>query len=363
MSKVLDFINNKGILYCTIGMFILMIASTVSDFYEKKGLFLAFVNDKEMIPPINRNILVYMDKDSTDLSEIDGIFPLIFNPARYALLDVLLKYTIEADSANISYSNGYRIDKTSNGERATNITDKLYAKSDLSSPFNRFVMKDNGQAKINLRATYQGVKDPFVYQSNIYTKRINKKENLTRERSAFIDADVFFSKNNDIDKIDLYILDNDSIAVFENFTKDSVYKRYSYNYGRMRGYKSRQNTELSSGLQAIDKGNMPWYMYIVGGLLGIFFALGAFFLLYLLIIILINDFQKKKSEFRYVNIVVFTVVSSVLSCIAFYYLMQVFFPEVINLNWQLIVCIYGINGTIIIVRLLIEKLFRTTKNQ
>ena len=321
------------------------------NYYIEKhgGRFLATLNGKVITSPMNRTLLVYMDKDSVDLLKVEDVFPRIENPGRFPLSDVLIKYTVDADSSNIIYSDYYSVRDTND---ITLDEKKLYSKQKVPIPMRLFVMKANGEASIDLEVTYWGIKDPFVYQSKIYTKRISEKENLSREGSAFLDADVFFSKNKEIDKIDLYILDNDSIAAFENFTKDSVYRRYSYNHGRIGGYGAAHNAALYDESKNTNNESVLWLLYVLAGILIVFFVIGFALLVIVTINNMISDVHR---EDGFGSLISTLIIWSIATCASLYGFTKMLFPE----KWPLFAWIFGVFVLFVFAQAIFGILFKS----
>ena len=320
------------------------------NYYIEKhgGRFLATVNDKEIISPMNRTILVYMDKDSVDLLMVEDVFPRISNPGRFPLSDVLLKYTVEADSSNIIYSDYYTVRNTND---ITLDNNRLFSKQKVPIPMRLFVMKANGQASIDLEVTYWGIKDPFVYQSKIFTKRIIEKENLSREGSVFIDADVFFSKNKDFDKIDLYILYNDSIAAFQNFTKDSVYRRYSYNHGRIGGYGAAHNAALSDESKNTITESVSWPLYVIAGIFLVLFIIGFALLVSMTISNMISGYRRDDV----IGLLSALIIWSIATYASLYGFIKMLFPE----KWPLFAWIFGVFVLFVFAQAIFGNLFKS----
>lgn len=193
----------------------------VIEFTERNGgSFIAVLNNKEAISPLNRTILVYIDKDSADLTQI-GIVPQITNPSKYSLQDVLLKYKVEISDADVSYTDFFSIHRFSRGYEVTNIDKTLYAKSEMPEPFYSFIMKANGQAFIDLWATYKGADEPFIYKAKIYAKNIIIKNKEERNNVIFQDA-YHFTTQNKINNIDIIIINGGNVELYEDMISDSL---------------------------------------------------------------------------------------------------------------------------------------------
>ena len=253
---------------------------------NNSGKFVAFVNNEEAKSPITNTILVYLDKDSADLSQL-GVFPKITNPSKYSLQDVLLTYRVDSKSSNISYSDFYSVHRVANGVQATNNDKTLYAKTDMPDPFYYFVIKDNGKATVDLRATYKGVDTPFTFHANLFARKLFIPDSEKRKNAIFENAYNFASSNN-LKIINLYILDHESVESF----KEMTLKKLSEGRNTVRNPVTATNEESVSEKQdnnkinpkiktikQIEKENEdvikaskenhgnPWYMYIVGGIL------------------------------------------------------------------------------------------------
>lgn len=225
------------------------------------GDFVAFINSKVVQPPIERNILVYIDKDSADLSQI-GLFPQITNPSKYSLQDVLVTYRIDTHSANVAYSDYYSVHRLSKGEQADNIDKTLYSRSDMPEPFYSFVMKDSSNASINIRATYRGVDQPFTYNAIIYSKKYSIDGNVNLKQYIYDDA-VLFSKRNQLHVTDLYVLKNDSIYLLADFSTSNASAKSEEIKSTYQISEDKKENSFSAQKQQSNS----WYINVVGCIL------------------------------------------------------------------------------------------------
>jgi hypothetical protein len=225
------------------------------------GDFVAFINSKEVQPPIERNILVYIDKDSADLSQI-GLFPHITNPSKYSLQDVLVTYRIDTHSADVAYSDYCSVHRLSTGEQADNIDKTLYSKSDMPEPFYSFVVKDSSYASINIRATYRGVDQPFTYNARVFAIKYSIDSNEDLKRHVFEDA-VLFSKRKQRDVTDLYVLKNDSIISLADFSISDASARTE----KIKTAKQICEDNKENSIYAQEQQSNPWYINAIGCIL------------------------------------------------------------------------------------------------
>ena len=193
----------------------------VIEYTERNGgSFIAVLNNKEAISPLNRNILVYLDKDSADLTQI-GIVPQFTNPSKYSLQDVLLKYKVETSDADVSYTDFFTIHRFARGYEVTNLDKTLYAKSEMPEPFYIFNMKANGQALVDLWATYKGADEPFIYKAKIFAKKILANTKEERKYAIFQDAHHFTTQNK-INNVDIIIINGGNVESYEDMTSDNL---------------------------------------------------------------------------------------------------------------------------------------------
>lgn len=274
------------------------------------GTFVAFVNNEEAKPPIKKTILVYLDKDSADLSQL-GIFPKITNPSKYSLQDVMLTYRIDSKSSNIYYSDYFSIHRVAKGEQVTNIDKTLYAKTDMPEPFYYFIIKDNGEATIDIRATYKGVDDPFAFQADVFARRLNLIDYDKRKQAIFNDASILASNKN-LNNVDLYILDNENVETFRDLPLSKMSERSAVTQNQIVKQKDaispahREIIERNSEVKTVkqietekeetvtaskeSQGN-PWFMYIVGGIL--FLVQGICFIGVIAPVVVFEDLKTK----------------------------------------------------------------------
>lgn len=225
------------------------------------GDFVAFINSKEVQPPIERNILVYIDKDSADLSQI-GLFPHITNPSKYSLQDVLVTYRIDTHSADVAYSDYYSVHRLSTGEQADNIDKTLYSKSDMPEPFYSFVVKDSSYASINIRATYRGVDQPFTYNARVFAIKYSIDSNEDLKRHVFEDA-VLFSKRKQRDVTDLYVLKNDSVISLADFSISDASARTE----EIKSTNQISEDKIEDSISVQKQQSNSWYINVVGCIL------------------------------------------------------------------------------------------------
>lgn len=330
----------------------------IIDYVEKNGgTFMAIINSKEATPPVKRYALVYLDKDSADLSRL-GIFPQITNPSKYSLQDVLLTYKIDSYSADVSYTDYYTIHRLAQGEEITNNDKTLYAKTDMPEPFYYFVMKDNGKATINLRATYKGVDEPFTYHAEVYTKKLFIEDKLERKRAVFEDA-YRFSSQHKVKNIDLYILDKKKVESFENLSFDLLAKEELTNTGINNKGKSIEQIEteinaLKTSVQ--EKEGTPWYMYVVLLILYIVFTLAVMAYMFLSISL------SQKGILGYIGLLFVTIILSV--CSYYTHLIEnTIFPFMSppsNNFWGGVIKIYSIPVSLYLARGCIRKFHKIT---
>lgn len=278
-----------------------------------KGSFVALVESQEVEPPISRNIIVFMENDSSDLLDI-GFFPQIFNPSKYALKDVLLTYNIESKDANVTYTDFYSVHQTGKGKQLTNIDKTLYSKSDMPDPFIHFIMHDNDYASINMKATYRGVDEPFSFEAKIYAK----KKELQGYR-LFISDEHFFNDAynyaindlnlSDKDKIFIYLQSRHSFISFEEMivenlkgkvlTKKPQAQRgaqYSEPIVKRENEIDLPNIDTKSNIEnntriakekiqeeTLDIDATPWYIYVIEVILAILLCLCLIYLFIMII--------------------------------------------------------------------------------
>ena len=294
------------------------------------GKFVAFVNNEEAIPPIRNTILVYLDNDSVDLSQL-GIFPTITNPSKCSLQDVLLTYRIDSKSSNISYSDYFSIHRVANGEQVTNIDKTLYAKTDMPEPFYYFVIRNNGEASIDIRATYKGVETPFTYHADLYAKKLNLNDSNTRKKAIFDDARNLASNKN-LKTFDIFVIDNDKIETYRNIEISRMAAVESTPVIKTSKQIKSENQELIKDSQ--NKQKTPWFMYVVGGALLLVIFIG--FTADLMIVISFMDYginNRIKVSLGYL-------ISTFILWIGLYYFFILFDSNPIQKFWAGLVSLY-----------------------
>lgn len=244
-KKPLD--NIKFGAYVLSMMVTLFVAITnfVPYFESRRGKFVAKVNGDEVVSPFTRTSLVYLDEDSIDFVDFD-FFPIISNPTKYPLKDVLVKYTISPYIPGVSITDYYDAHKIRQNLEVTNKDNTLHQSIPLSSPFSSFIMRDNERVTVTLQATHKGIKEPFFYETNIYSKRLVVENGVNRIESIFDDVKLFFESNS-IDTCDLYILDSGRMSVHENFVGTKAFHEIS-------------SDSETSEISVEEKERKPWYM-------------------------------------------------------------------------------------------------------
>lgn len=283
------------------------------------GSFVAFLNGKEVTPPVKNTILVYLDKDSADLSQI-GIFPQISNPSKYSLQDILLTYKIASENTNVSFTDYFSVHRVANGSQVTNNDKTLYAKTDMPEPFYYFVMKDKGEASIDLKATYKGVEQPFTFQADVYARKLYRADREQRKKEIFNDAYEFANYKN-LSDVDLYILEDDKI---ESFKDISLKKPYIENTISVQPTNIDSNNEIKTIEQvktdnekiiktAKENQDTPWYMVAIQIILMLISILCGMALLFAVVI-----FEEEKPNNKTPYYIGF-VVGPIITYLGFYY--------------------------------------------
>lgn len=301
---------------------------TIIEYVERNdGELVAFVNNTEATSPTNRNILIYMDEDSVDLSQI-GILPTMTNPSKYSIQDILLTYKIDVNFTNVSYTDYYSIHRIAKGNQITNNDKTLYAKTTMPEPFYSFVMYDNGDASINLEATYKGIDEPFTYQAYIKTKKISKNDNNSK---SIIYADAYdYLTTNHIDTIDIFIQENNEVISLINISLNEI-KRETQNEAKIDSNeeetsKPKEYTQIQSERDNLIKEaqknySAPWYMYIAAGVLFIF----LFLLLYIIILLFLwikYDYKTTPKSERVFPLISFILII-IITYLPYYYLCHI----------------------------------------
>lgn len=280
--------------------------------FVRNGTFRATVCGKELKSPANRISIVYIDKDSVDLSSIN-LFPEISNPSRFALEDVKLTYVIKASGASISYRNDYNIEEPSEGiTEVTNKETTLFPKIYKSGPFRSFIMKENQKATIDLQATYSGVNEPFVYHSVIYTRKASMYWWDCEKNYDFIYDSYFASVG---DSLDLYLIDGDDVysSACSNLLScpwiGTKHNMNDSNYVDSTWTMIERDTtgivveEISPLPSLIEQQRKPWYEFLLGGVFALLFLMGTYYLL----LLIIRVKKEQKNYLFYIKLVVSTI--------------------------------------------------------
>lgn len=181
-------------------------------FTPTDGEFLAILNNEKVVPPVTRNLLIYMDKDSVDINPLK-LMPQFSNPTKYAVEDLLLTYNVDYQNASVRYTDYYTIHSVTNGEEVRNSDKTLYPLTEQPEAFMAFVMKDRSKASVRIRATYKGVDKPFEYEVSMYAKRLWDSDSTRRAREVMEDAYLYTSANS-VDSVDIYVLEGEMVASY-----------------------------------------------------------------------------------------------------------------------------------------------------
>lgn len=185
----------------------------VMEYFEPTdGKFVALVNNHEVAPPVTRNILIYMDKDSVDMNKL-WLLPKFSNPTKYAVEDMLITYQVASQNANIAYTADYTMQRVANGEQAKNVDKTLYPRTEQPNAFMQFIMRHGGEANVKIRATYKGVDIPFEFESRILAKRLWNADPTARKQAVMEDA-YQYAFGNLVDSVDIYVLDGDEVQSY-----------------------------------------------------------------------------------------------------------------------------------------------------
>lgn len=185
----------------------------VMEYFEPTdGKFVALVNNHEVAPPVTRNILIYMDKDSVDMNKL-WLLPKFSNPTKYAVEDMLITYQVASQNANIAYTADYTMQRVANGEQAKNVDKTLYPRTEQPNAFMQFIMRHGGEANVKIRATYKGVDIPFEFESRILAKRLWNADPTARKQAVMEDA-YQYAFGNLVDSVDIYVLNGDEVQSY-----------------------------------------------------------------------------------------------------------------------------------------------------
>ena len=266
IKKTIDFLGkNKVLTILTIILTFLGALGAVFgivQYYENKykvGTFEVTIDGKKLESSNNdHNYLVFFDKESANLMKFKE-FPRIFNPARYSLNDINLKYKIYADSlTEISYRSDYDAEDSPDDEgvaykEVTYNKEKIMQGDTIPLPFRSFRMKDKAKARIELTATYSGYKTPFNYCANIYTKRIYQEDESNLLESVYKEALSFLESKNDIDKFDLRYIDQEILPEHNSLTANWLREKVA-----------SYNPSLEDSTELLADVTLPTYYLILG---------------------------------------------------------------------------------------------------
>lgn len=282
----------------------------------KEGVFLAIVNNTEVEPPVTRNILIYMDKDSVDVGPL-RLMPQFSNPTKYPVEDLLLTYNIDCQNANVTCTDYYSLYRAAGGEEVRNMDKTLYPRTEQPDAFMAFVLRNNGNARVKIRATYKGVDNPFEYEVRFLAKRVWDSDSARRARAVIDDAYQHVSASL-FDSVDIYVLDNERVLSYTGVTANGLRSAYNKAHAPVQSTtttthpndanrytpadktKTADNEETATvtandepsqpvvktvpqiakeakeSVQAAkDNEGTPWYMYVINVLLFLTFFIGS----------------------------------------------------------------------------------------
>ena len=360
-KKLLDNIKFIAYVLSMLVTFFVAITNFAPYFESRRGKFVVKVHGEEVISSDTRTSLVYMDEDSIDLANFD-FFPIISNPSKYPLKDVLLIYTISPKLAGVSitdYYDSHGIRKNLEVTNKDNKEETLLPSFQKPSPFSSFVMKNGEQAIVTLQATYKGIKEPFIYETTIYTKKIVEGNRSNHLEFVYDDVEHFLVSNN-IDTCNIYILDSGTMYKHENFICSAERLEVLSDCDT--------NKEYENG----EKEGRPWYIYIVGIILGIMilavtFKLTLWFVLYDFKYILnfelyINDpkhfrtfFGCKRNSAINLSSIIIRIIFSVLIVFVLLFVVHIIIFGESYLTWMHLASLYVVFFGLLLISLIFNK--------
>lgn len=212
-------------LYLPIIGLIFTIANTVLNYKKnREGNLKVWIYNKEVTSSTSRTALVYLDKDSADISRHE-FFPLITNPSRFHLKDVYIKYTISSDSSNISYIDNYYIVRSYQGKKILEREHTVFNNDTVLSPFSSFYVKPGGHANVRLDIRVNRKKEILTYTTDIFSKKIFSENRYERYRDIFYDA--YNPRETRENIYDIYVIEEGKKPnSIRNLSQDSIRRLY-----------------------------------------------------------------------------------------------------------------------------------------
>lgn len=132
---------------------------------DKGGDISASLNGQEILNNEKINNVIFVDSKNTPIPDI--FFPTLVNDKEYSVRDFFLQYDIQSANVNINHSDFYNAYNSGNKMSLRYKDNVLYSFTAVETPIVGISLKgDYASMDINMRATYDGISQPYVHEIN-----------------------------------------------------------------------------------------------------------------------------------------------------------------------------------------------------
>ncbi len=270
----------------TIAVIISTCLSIIEYTQRDKGELIALFNDEKICNIVNRTSLVYLDGNKVDIRQYN-MLPQLLNPTKYAMKDTHIEYTVNCNKAKVEGTDFYSIHRVSDKLKLSNSDKTLYAQTEFPEPFSLMQIYDGGFIDVEIRASYQGMEQPFKFNTHIVANKIWNSD--VKKRRINILANAYnYAKNHSLDYVDVYIAHGERVEIMCGLSKEKLKECYKTELSDSKGQgKIKTTSEISevtkkSVQKAKEDYKSPWYvgvlLFVLMIVCGLFSSISIFFL-------------------------------------------------------------------------------------
>lgn len=251
----------------TIAVIISTCLSIIEYTQRDKGELIALFNDEKICNIVNRTSLVYLDGNKVDIRQYN-MLPQLLNPTKYAMKDTHIEYTVNCNKAKVEGTDFYSIHRVSDKLKLSNSDKTLYAQTEFPEPFSLMQIYDGGFIDVEIRASYQGMEQPFKFNTHIVANKIWNSD--VKKRRINILANAYnYAKNHSLDYVDVYIAHGERVEIMCGLSKEKLKECYKTELSDSKGQgKIKTTSEISevtkkSVQKAKEDYKSQWYIGVL----------------------------------------------------------------------------------------------------
>lgn len=254
-----------------VGAFIIPCADVYFDILQHshnyEGELLVRFNGKQVPHSQKRTALVYLDKDTVDIKQY-GILPQLMNPTKYVMKDVHIEYTVSSIKSKIVSTDYYSLHRVGNKSKLDNKDKTLYAKTEIPEVFSLMRISNGGVIDVQIRATYNGIEQPFMYNTHIVAKKLRHTD-IIKRRELILNNAYGYTVSHSTDTVDIYILNGNRAEIMYGVSKNRLREYDKTNRLDSKEENIVENTSEITGVTEVStqKGenyyDWLWYVEII----------------------------------------------------------------------------------------------------